>query len=343
MGSLGVDPERAVAKIYNSTVAGWAIGAAWELGVLDELRTNRTLSDEKFAVQNNLDVKATKGLVTSLVVAGILRRQKDSIVPGDLFEEVYRTKSLFHWLAIGSGSLFARMPHVLRNENRKGEHFYTRDSAAIAYACRDINSQHFDPAFWSAMNGLDYKFTSVVDIGCGSGERLMQILDKNPGVNAIGIDLAGPALKVAAAEATERGYGGRLAFAEGDARKLMRRPEFDRVDLLTCFMMGHDFWPRDNCVLTLRRIRESFPNVKRFVLGDTPRILLDAKDASTGVTEDDVPIFSLGFEFGHAMMGVYIPTVDEWESVFSEGGWRIVQKYVIKSHSQSVIFVLEHA
>jgi hypothetical protein len=61
------------------------------------------------------------------------------------------------------------------------------------------------------------------------------------------------------------------------------------------------------------------------------------------VSEDNVPIFSLGFELGHQMMGVYMPTLDEWDGVFAEGGWRCVDKIIINTLTCSVVFVLEHA
>jgi hypothetical protein len=126
-------------------------------------------------------------------------------------------------------------------------------------------------------------------------------------------------------------------------RELGYREEFAEVDLLTCFMMGHDFWPRENCVATLRRLREAFPKVRRFLLGDATRILLDGARSEHAVTEDDVPVFTLGFELGHAMMDVYLPTMDEWDGVFAEGGWRCVNKRLIESLTLSVVFELEHA
>ena len=342
MGSIEVDSKRAVAAIFNSAVAAPAISAAWELGILDELRDNQKLDQRNFASKRNLHVRSTEGLMAALATVHAVERDGDTILPGRHFDEIYRTKSLFHWLSLGSGALFSRMQHVLRNENRQGD-FYSRDSAAIAFACRDINRQYFDPEFWAAMGGLGYQFSSVVDLGCGSGERLMQILDRYPGTTGIGIDLAGPAIKVAATEAVERGYGGRLSFVVGDVRDMECRDEFAQVDLLTCFMMGHDFWPRENCVTTLRRLRDAFPKVRRFLLGDATRILTDAKGSETAVTEDDVPIFTLGFEVGHAMMGVYLPTVGEWDGVFAEGGWRCVKKHLIESLTLSVVFELEHA
>lgn len=148
MGSIATTntSERAVADIFNSTVAGWAIGAAWELGVLDEVREKGRLNAQTFSELHSLETKSIMGLVSSLVVASVLYQDGEDVVPGKLFAEVYRTKSLSHWLALGCGSLFSRMQYMLRNENRKDD-FYTRDSAAIAYACRDINRQYFDPAF----------------------------------------------------------------------------------------------------------------------------------------------------------------------------------------------------
>jgi hypothetical protein len=342
MTSTIVDSERAVATIFNSAIAAAAIGAAWELGLLDELRDQKKVDVHKFATQHNLDSGSMQGLVTALAIVDVVERDQDTVAAGRLLDEAYRTKSLFHWLTLGSGGLFSRMQYVLRNENRTGA-FYRRDPAAIAYACRDINRQVFDPVFWTAMDGLDYKFHSVVDLGSGSGERLMQILDRYPGTTGIGIDIAGPAIKVAAAEALERGFGDQLSFTEGDARKMGYRDEFAQVDLLTCFMMGHDFWPRENCVATLWRLRKAFPKARRFLLGDTTRILLDSARSKHAVTEDNVPIFTLGFEFGHAMMGVYLPTMEEWEGVFAEGGWRCVKKHPIESPYPSVIFELGHA
>ncbi|KAL8709492.1 MAG: hypothetical protein Q9220_005734 [cf. Caloplaca sp. 1 TL-2023] len=336
------DPKRAVANIFNSAIAAPAIGAAWQLGLLDALRDQPLVDVHNFAKNHDLDNDSLQGLVTALAIVNVIKRVDDKIAPGPLLEEAFRSKSLFHWLSLGSGSLFSRMQYLLRNENRKGG-YYSRDSAATAYACRDINEQHFDPSFWKAMDGLDFAFHSVVDLGAGSGGRLMEILKRYPGTTGIGIDIAAPALQVATAEAKERGFGDRLSFIKGDACNVEFRDEFANVDLLTCFMMGHDFWPRKNCVITLQKLRQAFPQARRFLLGDATRILLGEPKSKYSVSENDVPVFTLGFEFGHAMMGVHLPTIEDWEGVFAEGGWRCVKRHLIESLSGSVIFELEHA
>ncbi|MGH3566777.1 MAG: hypothetical protein ACRDRH_12240 [Pseudonocardia sp.] len=139
---------------------------------------------------------------------------------------------------------------------------------------------------------------------------------------------------MAAAEAGNAGLADRVNFLEADARTMERRPEFVNVELLMCFMMGHDFWPRQQCVNTLRHLNVLFPNVRRFLLGDATR--------TVGVTDRDLPVFALGFELAHDMMGAFLPTTADWESVFEESGWRLLRKYWINVAVGEVIFELEH-
>jgi len=324
--------RRNAADIYNSAVAAWAISAAWEIGALDELNDSGSLNVEDFAEKRDLHLASTVGMFTALATVDVVRRENGSVTTAPNFEEVYRTRSFFHWLSRGCAELFTQMPTVLQNKNRVGR-FYQRDAAAISYACRDINAACFDPAFWAAMDRVTFPFSVVADLGCGSGERLTQILRRYPDVRGLGLDIAPDALVVARADAAGYGLSERLAFVEADVRRVPARPEFAEVELLTCFMMGHDFWPRENCVATLRQLRELFPNVKRFLLGDATR--------TVGIADDEMPIFTLGFEVGHDLMGVYLPTLAEWNDVFADSGWNCVGWQPVEGITASVVFELE--
>lgn len=339
MGS-NVNSYQDVAGIFNSYVAACSIAAAWEIGLLDQVRTNHPVNIVRFASSHDLDQRSTRGLVSTLVTAGIVQCNDDLITPGRLLEDAYVTKGLFHWLTLGSGSVFSRMQYMIHNKNRKGSYF-SRDSAAIAYACRDANEQFIDPVFLEAVSSTGITFTSAVDLGSGSGARLMQVLDRFPESTAIGIDIAGPAIKIASASAEKRGYAGRVTFLEGDATKLDYCPEFAQVDLVMSFLMGHDFWPRENCIKSLRMLRNAFPKAQRFFLCDTMRILVDKPETRYAVTEESVPIFTLGFEFGHALMDVTLPTVEDWEGVFESGGWRCLRQHFIMPPSLTILFELE--
>jgi SAM-dependent methyltransferase len=324
--------QGAAAGIYNSAVAAWAIAAAWEIGALDELNEARTLDAASFAARRGLDPVATAGLFRALGSVGVVRRHGAVIVTGDAFDEVYRYKSFFHWLSRGSAELFRQMPSVLVSENRVGR-FYQRDAAAIAYACREIDQLCYAPAFWAAMGRLGFDLANVADLGCGSGGRMLDILAAHPGARGVGVDIARPALEAARADARAAGVANRVTFIEADVLDLDERPEFAGVELITCFMMGHDFWPRENCVASLRRIRKVFPAAQRLLLGDATR--------TAEVPDPDLPVFRLGFELGHDLMGVFLPTVADWESVFDEAGWHLARTNWIDMTVGEVVFELE--
>jgi phenylpyruvate C(3)-methyltransferase len=331
------EPERqaagrgAVAAIYNSAVASWAIAAAWEIGALEELHRSRTLDAESFAARRGLDPVATAGMFRALASVGVVQRRGSLVAAAGVFDEVYRYKSFFHWLSRGSAELFRQMPSVLVRENRVGE-FYRRDAAAIAYACREIDELCYAPAFWGAMERLDFELGSVVDLGCGGGGRVLDILARYPRARGIGVDIARPAVDAARANSQAAGAADRVTFVEADVLDLDEGPEFADVELITCFMMGHDLWPREDCVAALRRFRKVFPSARRLLLGDATR--------TAEVPDSDLPVFTLGFELGHDLMGVFLPTVADWESVFDEAGWELVRTNRIDMTVGEVIFEL---
>lgn len=319
------------ADIFNSTVAGFAIATGWEVGALDELHDRGSMDVQEYCEKHDLHPASIRSMFAALAAAGVVIRDGGTVHTGPEFAEVYRHKAFFHWLTIGCAELFSNMPAIVRNENRVGS-FYRRNAAAIGYACRDINLHSFDPVFWQAMEAIDFDFTSVADLGCGSGGRLAQIATRYPGIRGVGVDIAPAALRDAADYVTVSGFGGRFDFIEADARNIEPDPRFEQVEVLTCFMMGHDFWPRDNCVASLRRLREAFPNVRRFLLGDTAR--------TSGIPDRAKPVFTLAFETAHDLMGVYLPTLAEWEGVFAESGWKCLNVREVEVPVDSVIYEL---
>jgi SAM-dependent methyltransferase len=322
------------AAIYNSAIAAWAISAAWEVGALDELNRRKELDAAEFAARHRLDTASTVGMFRALAAVGVVERDNTTVRVSADFGEIYRTRSFFHWLSRGCAELFRQMPAHLASDNRVGD-YYQRDAAAIAFACREMNELCYDQAFWAAVGSLEFDFGTVADLGCGSGARVMEMLRRYPGTRGIGIDIAREPLEVARKEAASAGLSDRAAFLEGNVLDLSPRHEFASVGLLTCFMMGHDFWPRGRCITTLRQLRDRFPAARRLLLGDTAR--------TVGFADPELPVFTLGFELGHDLMGVTLPTLQEWESVFGEGGWRLIRTSPAQMVADAVVFELERA
>ncbi|MFJ2815011.1 SAM-dependent methyltransferase [Streptomyces sp. NPDC091279] len=321
--------ERVSADIFNSALAAAGISAAWSIGALDALRDAGRLDVADFAERHDLDHPALREVFASLAHVGVVVRDGDAVTPGPHFAAVDRDKGFFYWLTRGYGELFSELPKLLHNGNRTGQ-FYRRDGAAIGVACRENNRVFFDPTFTPVIEKLE--FSAVADLGCGSGERLIDIARNRPGVRGIGVDLSESVLELAGREVAEAGLSDRVTLVRSNATELDASPEFVGVDLVTSFMMAHDFWPREACVASFKRIRECFPDVKHFLLADTARV--------TGVPDGQLPVFSLGFEMAHAVMGVYLPTLDEWDDVFAESGWRCADRHLIDTPANSYMFHL---
>jgi hypothetical protein len=328
------EPSRDIggaAHLFNSAVAGFAIATAWETGALDELSDRGRLNVQAFCASHDLHVASVRGMFAALASAGVVVRAGDLVSAGPQFADVYRNKAFFHWLTIGCGELFSNMARIVHNRNRSGE-FYRRDAAGIAFACREINARCFDPVFFRAIESLDFSPVAFADLGCGSGGRLVQLTDRFPAARGVGVDISADALRESEKFVHEACFGERLSFVEADARSLEPDDQFADVELLTCFMMGHDFWPRERCVASLHRLRRAFPRARRFLLGDTAR--------TQNIPDTEKPMFTLAFETAHDLMGVHLPTLADWAGVFDEGGWQCVNVHMVDTPADSVLYEL---
>nr|BFE74551.1 hypothetical protein GCM10020092_078520 [Actinoplanes digitatis] len=183
------------------------------------------------------------------------------------------------------------------------------------------------------LEGIDY--TCIADLGCGNGDRLVRAVLARPGSRGVGIDIAPDAIELARKRVAEAGLLDRVVLVEADVCRLEPRPEFADVDVATCFLMGHDFWPRENCLAVLDGFRAVFPRLGGIALGDTYR-----SERSPGA---DLPILTLGFEYVHALMDKYVPTLGEWRDVFPDSGWRCQAEHDVTLPPNTKIFHLVRA
>ncbi|WP_052850392.1 SAM-dependent methyltransferase [Streptomyces avicenniae] len=301
-----------VADIFSSYIAATALSAAHELGLLDRLADKgQAQLDGDDGWSDRLHGDAVRAIYRTLGWAGVTEiKNGEVVVPGPRFEEAYAARGYFYWLVRGCGELFSVAPHVSVESNRSGS-FYQRDMRAVALGSRIIGDTEVEPLFDALLAGKPAR--KVVDLGCGSGQRLIRIARAHSETECIGIDVSPAAVDTAAAAVSEQGLDGRIVIRQGDARELAPEPAFADVDTVTCVFMGHDLWPQEECVRALRGLREAFPRVERLLLCDVVR--------TTEAPGSDTAIFTLGFEMAHALMGVYLPSLDEWEDAFAEAGW----------------------
>ncbi|GAA0960148.1 class I SAM-dependent methyltransferase [Virgisporangium aurantiacum] len=319
------------AAIFNSAVTAAAINAAHQLGVFGRLERDGHLEVRAFALANALHRPTLEAILVALASFRIVELDdgREKVLPGPCFAEISRLKGFFYWLIGGYGEILTNLPTTARLAGRGGD-VARRDVRAVSIASADMSAVNVDGLFRSVIESLT--FDVCADLGCGSAQRLITMARQRPELRGVGVDVAPAALDVAATAVTAAGLASRITLVEADVSTLRRRPDFTGVQLVTCFFLGHDFWPRDRCVRTLRRIRAAFPQAEHLLLCDTHRCA-----AVPSATDQ---IFSLGFELTHAAMGQYLPTIAEWRGVFEDSGWDCVAEHQATIPAATVIFHL---
>ena len=301
--------------LYNASVAAFAVSAADELGLMAELRDGDKVDVDAFAADNGLHPGSVRALAEPLADAGVvdvLAATPLVVTRGPDFDDVWRNKGYLHWLLRGYGDMLGRAADFCRPEYRdRVDVLRERDGGAIARAGRDYGGHFVDPVVTEVLDGLE--FGTAIDLGCGSANRVIRLAARYPDRRFIGVDVDAGAVEVARAAVAEAGVGDRVSIVHDDVRALRERPEYPEADLALSFFLGHDFWPRQSCLDTLELVRRRLPRVRHFLFSDTFR--------SPGAVS--APVFTLGFELTHALMGQHVPTRAEWIDLFEDSVWRL--------------------
>ena len=303
------------ARIFNSAIGASAIAATFEFGLFEELKANGTVDLEEFCDRRDLTCWSVTSVLQVLHCFDIVAISPDRKTArrGSLFAETYQDKGYFLWLMRGYGNLLHNLATIVKNGDCTLEGI-GRDGKYIAMAGRDYGARFVDPHFTEMLGEEPYQVAA--DLGCGSAERLINLAKSHPTFRGVGVEVNKGAVDLARRSIKQAGLDDRVQVVHSDVKNLIAQPEFSEVEVLFCFFMGHDLWPRPNCLKALRSIRSAFPRVRRFLFCDTYRSDLPMPG--------DVPIFTLGFEFTHALMGQFIPSLAEWEDLFEESGWSCV-------------------
>ncbi|MEV0680230.1 class I SAM-dependent methyltransferase [Actinosynnema sp. NPDC050436] len=314
-------------EAFNGTVASSAVAAAFELGLLQELAGPTAVVPETFAAERKLLVRPVQAIASVLAHLGVATRQDDHLTRGPAFADVWRNKGYFLWLVGGYGRMLSDAAGLSRAEPEVPAGSL-RDGAVIARAGRDYGARFVDPAFEALLAGR--AFGDVADLGCGSADRLIKLATTRPGGRFLGVELNPDAVRVARAAVAAAGVADRVEIVAGDIAEL-DPGRFPGYDLVFSFFLGHDLWPERSCVRALDGIRRAFPDAGTFLLGDTYR--------SDHLTGPDTPIFTLGFEYTHALMGQHIPSMAEWRAVIDRTAWRLTGIHPLEI-AHSAIFEL---
>ncbi|MFJ5779979.1 SAM-dependent methyltransferase [Streptomyces sp. NPDC093094] len=330
---IGVD------HAFNGYVAGTVINALDRLGVWERLAAAPLLDLRALAVDLGPAVRerVLRELVRAAATCGWVRLQEDgdTALLTSAGQEIIRMRGYFTWGVGGYNEVFAQAHRIVTGEGAFGTDVL-RDEAMVA-----LGSGQNDRSFMSGTLDevlADVDFSVLADLGSGISARVSRVVGERPGTRGLGLDISAPATELGVRTIAEAGLTGRVEAIRTDVLDVCHRDahrdKLAQVDTVMSFFLLHDLLADPvTRPHTFTRLREAFPAARTFVLADT-MLRPDAENSAS------LPVFSLGYELAHALMGVPLHTKETYEELFAAAGL-VPRRIVPFGTPHSWLYVLE--
>jgi hypothetical protein len=330
---VGVD------QAFNGYVAATVVNALDRLGIWDRLAADPLLDLRVVAAESGPAVRerVLRELVRAAATCGWLRLQDDggTALLTSAGQEIVRMRGYFTWGVGGYNDVFGQAHRIASGEATFNTDVL-RDEAMVALGSGQNDRSFMAGTLDEVLSGVD--FSVLADLGSGISARVSRVVGDRPGTRGLGLDISGPATELGHRTIAEAGLASRVRAIRTDVLDVCHRDahraELAEVDTVMSFFLLHDLLADPSTRhLTFPRLREAFPAARTFVLADT-MLRPDAENSTT------LPVFSLGFELAHALMGVPLHTKETYEELFAAAGL-VPRRIVPFGTPHSWLYVLE--
>jgi hypothetical protein len=227
-------------------------------------------------------------------------------------------RGYFTWSVGGYNEVFHRAADLVRGSHQYGREI-RRDEAMVAIGSGQNDASFMAPLLDDVLRQVEFGF--IADLGSGTSSRLARILVERPGVRGLGIDVSEAATTLGQQALACAGLSDRATAMRADALEILFEARYlsplSEVDAVMSFFLLHDLLADPaRRASVVPRLREAFPRAHLFVLADT--MARPTEDPT-----DSLPIFSVGFELAHALMGVPLHERSTYEDLFRTAGLRV--------------------
>lgn len=294
-----------------------AVAALHDLGLLAALKKPRRAAE--VAAKFKLDEGLLRGTLEYLAArTDLLRRTADArfVVTGN-----YDVASQFFLdLYLGAyGGNATQLQEILRHPKRAAT-AVDRQRHARAFARVSHVSLEALP---NIIRQLD--FTNLLDLGCGSGNLLLELGKRDAEFLGWGVDANPAMLKVARAQARTAGLQSRIRFIKGDGRNIAAavpaKVRSQICSLTACQFVNEMFKDSPQRVIKwLKDLRKTFP-ARPLLISDYYGRLGQKKSRKLEKERE-----TLLHDFAQLISGQGIPpgTAGQWRSIYAQAGCQLV-------------------
>ena len=322
---------------FNGYVAATVIRTLDSLGVLDRLAGNPVLDIAELvrATGAGARERVLREILRAAATCGYLRIDGDTATLTEPGREMIRMRGYFTWAVGGYHDVFGQAARIASGTGDFGGDVL-RDEAMVALGSGQNDRSFMAGTLDQVLDGVD--FGTIADLGSGISARVSRVVGQRPGTKGLGLDISGPATELAQRTIADAGLTDRVQAIRTDVLDVCHRQQhadrLSEVDTVMSFFLLHDLLADPVTRPHLfTRLREAFPAARTFVLADTV-LRPDSENSST------LPVFSLGFELAHALMGVPLHSKETYEELFAGAGLSIRQTVAFGT-PHSWLYVLE--
>jgi 2-ketoarginine methyltransferase len=286
------------------------------LGFFQMLSDDKKIDIDLYAAENNLDKKILKSVCEYLYSLRILKKYEDaymldsegkrlSDLSQGVFDFLYAYAPLFHDL----GPLLKKEKTYGRDIFRR-EKFVAKGSAGIT---------RYLPFPMAEDIIKTYGFRRILDLGCGSGEFLISLCEKNDDIKCYGVDISGEAIFFAREKVSEAGKGDKINLSVNSIFELDEiAKKWDDVEVLVSMFVLHEFLfeGKERVITLLRRLKKNFPGRYLIVCELCKEPLESLRKRPTAIAEHHL---------FHALSNQGVITFEEWKDIFREAGYGLAE------------------
>jgi SAM-dependent methyltransferase len=307
-----------------------AVATLHELQILDALAA-RPATATALAKRYRLDQSVLRGVLEYVAArTDILRRKGRTFAATRRYGAEARFLLDLYVGAFRPNAM--RLTGVLRDP-RVGETAVDRARHARTFE-RAIGSRESPVA--AVVRSLELRH--VIDLGCGSGDLLVQMAKADRAFTGLGVEMNPALCRMARARVRAERLGGRIRVIEGDARRL--RPLLPaslrpRITGVTACQIANEMFRSGGgaAVAWLRGIRRTLPGRPVIVNDYYGRLGTSAPSASRHTLLHDYAQLISG-------QGIPPPRLRDWRTIYTEAGYRLVHAIEDRATTQFIHVII---
>ena len=312
-----------IKKFHDSTLTyarnfmtSYCLCALFNVGFFDELSKKKTVNLDIFSANRNINDKILTAICDYLFVLRILNKRERNYILGAKGKSLLKFSVGTFDFIYGYAPLFENLDSLLRNDKKYNVDVFRRNKY-VAKATAEVSQFIPIPIVKDIIRKRNFK--SILDIGCGSAEFLLQICEDS-NLTGYGIDISKEAISYAEGLINEKSLNHRVHVKAGDIFDIEQlKSTSENIDVISSMFVLHEFLSRgqDIVIDLLKKIKRSFPN-KYLIVCELSRFAPSLlRKHPSSIAEHHL---------FHALSEQGLLTVEEWRGVFKKAGYSLIEE-----------------